>query len=249
MIKTFIAGTIFSGLFFSSIVAAVTLTAEQIKYTPNNQNFLATNAKEALNELYKISEYNIPEDTYFYEQGTEGDSSTIVRYRKINNEYFVCDQYGKIKENIAVDTTSKTLVPYVETSANKLHVGTAGYASNSLILGDSLGESIDNSSGITMSWYSVNTNGNFEVDSNAFYSEQGFTSMTGGNVSNSGDYGVFKILVSNNGSSYTQLMSLSVNKNSKTVGTVNLQKYKYVKFRVETASTHNKTVFSNLTLR
>mgnify|MGYP003301650574 CR=1 FL=1 len=138
-IKGIAIGTILGGLIFGSIgVAAVTLTANQIKYTPNNEKFNATNAKEALDEIYKIAEYEIPENTYFYEEGTEGDSETIVRYKKINDEYFVCDEYGKVEEGTsAVDITSKTLIPYTATSANNLSAGNAGFASGSLILGDS----------------------------------------------------------------------------------------------------------------
>ena len=127
-------GTVLTG---SITVTAVTLTAKEIKYTPNNQNFTATNAEEALNEIYKIAEYEIPEDTYFYEQGTEGDSTTIKRYKKINDEYFVCDEYGKVDEGIdAADVTSKTLIPYTSTSAKNISAGSAGYASGKFYLGD-----------------------------------------------------------------------------------------------------------------
>lgn len=131
-----ILGTIITG---GLGVAAVTLTAEQIKYMPSNENFTVTNVQEAMDEIYKIAEYKIPLDTYFYEQGTEGDSSTIVRYKKINNDYFICDQYGKVEnDSNSIDVTSKTLIPYTGISAENISAGTAGYVSNSLILGGGL---------------------------------------------------------------------------------------------------------------
>ena len=87
--KGIVLGTFFGVLLTSGIVVtATTLTAKEIKYTPSNEKFTATNAEEALDEIYKIAEYEIPENTYFYEQGSEGDSSTIVRYKKENNGYF-----------------------------------------------------------------------------------------------------------------------------------------------------------------
>ena len=80
---------------------------------------------------------NVPADTYFYEDGTEGDAATIVRYKKVGAEYFPCDAYGIVSEGAAaVDVSSKTLVPYSATAAGNLSAGSAGYASNSFILGD-----------------------------------------------------------------------------------------------------------------
>lgn len=79
----------------------------------------------------------IPADTYFYEDGTEGDSATIVRYKKIEGEYYVCDANGTVSEGTAAtDVTSKTLVEYTPTAAGNLSAGSAGYASNSFLLGD-----------------------------------------------------------------------------------------------------------------
>ena len=56
-IKGILIGTILGGIIFGGIgAAAVTLTAEQITYTPSNEEFDVTNAQDALNELYKLSE-------------------------------------------------------------------------------------------------------------------------------------------------------------------------------------------------
>ena len=138
-LKILLTGLSIGGLIFGGIgVTAVTLTADQIKYTPSNEKFTAKNADEALNEIYKIAEYEIPADTYFYEDGTEGDSETIVRYRKVGEEYFVCDANGIVAEGtVATDISSKTLIEYSSTAAGNLNAGSAGYASNFLLLGDS----------------------------------------------------------------------------------------------------------------
>lgn len=37
-------------------VGAITLTAEQIKYSPSNENFDVTNTKDAIDELYLLSQ-------------------------------------------------------------------------------------------------------------------------------------------------------------------------------------------------
>ena len=137
-LRFLLTGVTIGGLIFGGIgVAASTLTANQIKYTPSNENFKATNAEEALNEIYKIAEYKIPEDTYFYEEGTEGDSTTIVRYKKINNEYFLCDANGIVLEGTdATDVTSKNLIPYTAENSGNISAGAAGYALGKLYLGD-----------------------------------------------------------------------------------------------------------------
>ena len=80
---------------------------------------------------------SIPEDTYFYEDGTEGSADTIVRYKKINGEYFLCNANGVVSEGATpVDITDKTLEPYNATAARNMSAGAAGYASNSFLLGD-----------------------------------------------------------------------------------------------------------------
>ena len=137
-VNGFVTGLVIGGIIFTGIGGvAVTLTADQIKYTPSDSKFKVTNAKEALDEIYKISEYEILDDTYFYEAGTEGDSATIIRYKKIDNQFYVCDAYGIVADGTsATDVTSKTLVPYTATAAGNLSAGSAGYASNSFILGD-----------------------------------------------------------------------------------------------------------------
>ena len=81
---------------------------------------------------------NIPTDTYFYEDGTEGEN--IVRYKKINDEYFVCNENGEVLEGTQVtDVTSKTLIEYTAITASTISAGHAGYAEELY-----LGNGVDN---------------------------------------------------------------------------------------------------------
>lgn len=62
--KITLKGTLFGFLLGTLVfggmgVVAVTLNASQIKYTPSNSNFAATNAKEALDEIYKLTDSDI----------------------------------------------------------------------------------------------------------------------------------------------------------------------------------------------
>jgi len=116
-----------------------------------------------MNEIYKIAEYEVPENTYFYEQGTEGDSETIVRYKKINDEYFICDAYGQVEDGTsATDVTSKILIPYTASSSTNLSAGNAGFASGNLYLGDGVNNKTfyndGYNAGITFADGRVNTN-------------------------------------------------------------------------------------------
>ena len=124
-------------------VAAVTLTANQIKYTPSNEKFTATNAEEALDEIYKIAEYEIPADTYFYDSETEGED--IVRYKKVDGKYYLCDKNGKITDENEQDISSLTLIEYTSTTEENLSVGNAGYASGKFYLGSNLSSDSENS--------------------------------------------------------------------------------------------------------
>lgn len=137
IIKGITIGVIIGGIVFGGIgVTAVTLQANQIKYTPSNSEFNATNAEEALNEIYKIAEYEIPADTYFYNSETSGDG--IVRYKKVDGKYYLCDENGKIINNEEQDVTSITLVEYTSVNKSNLNIGTAAYANDSFILGELL---------------------------------------------------------------------------------------------------------------
>lgn len=55
-IKDLFTGFILGGVIFSGIsVAAVTLKANQVTYTPNDSSFKVTNVEEAINEMYKLT--------------------------------------------------------------------------------------------------------------------------------------------------------------------------------------------------
>jgi len=134
-IKGMIIGTIIGGLIFGGIgTAAVTLTAKEIKYTPSNENFAVTNAKEALDEIYKIAEYEIPSDTYFYDSKTQGGD--IVRYKKVDGKYYLCDENGKVTNNEEQDISTLELTEYTLTNQTNLSQGKAGFAFGNLYLGN-----------------------------------------------------------------------------------------------------------------
>ena len=132
----FLTGIVVGGIIFGGIGAsAVTLSAEQVKYTPSNENFIVTNVKEAMDEIYKIAEYEIPADTYFYDSDTEGKN--IVRYRKVDGKFYECNENGKVEDNaLEVDVSEKNLIEYTSLKTNNLIAWNAGYADKSLYLGD-----------------------------------------------------------------------------------------------------------------
>lgn len=112
-----------------------------INMYPNN-NASEENTLEELSTMINNLTI-IPENTYFYEKGTEGDSSTIKRYKKIGEDYFSCDVNGIVLDNTSsTDVTSLTLVPYSYSTAENLSAGSASFVDKSIILGNSF----DNSS-------------------------------------------------------------------------------------------------------
>lgn len=132
-----VIGTIIGAILTGSLgVAAVTLSAEQIKYTPKDSSILVTNAKQALDEIYKIAEYKIPVDTYFYDSNTNGKN--VVRYKKVDGNYYLCNEKGIITNNTSVDVTSVNLIEYRSSISDNLSLGTAGYVNESLLLGDGM---------------------------------------------------------------------------------------------------------------
>ena len=56
-LKDFFIGIIIVGMVFGGIgVTAVTLTAKQVLYTPEDSNFKVTDVEAAINEIYKMAE-------------------------------------------------------------------------------------------------------------------------------------------------------------------------------------------------
>lgn len=94
-IKGVLLGTVLGGIIFGGLgVAAITLTAKDIKYTPSNENFTVTNAKEAIDELYKISEDKISNVHYpfkvegFFNNTNSNhnvDTGGIILYYMVND--------------------------------------------------------------------------------------------------------------------------------------------------------------------
>jgi len=135
IMKGIIFGTVFGVFLTGSIaVTAITLTSDQVKYTPSNEKFTATNVKEAMDEIYKIAEYEISSDTYFYDSKTSGEN--IVRYKKIDGKYYLCDKNGKITSETEQEVSGLTLIEYTSASSNNINMGKAAYSDNKFILGD-----------------------------------------------------------------------------------------------------------------
>lgn len=98
---------------------------------------VASNASFADITSYIARISSVPENTYFYEQGTEGNSSTIRRFKKINNKYYICDAYGGVATGTSeTNVTSLTLVPYAAATPKNFSAGSAGYSSGHFYLGD-----------------------------------------------------------------------------------------------------------------
>lgn len=109
--------------------------ANAINMYPNNNATGENTLEEFSTMISNITD--IPQNTYYYQSGTEGDSSTIVRYKKVGTQYYVCDEHGIVASNTtATDVSSKTLIPYSATTSKNLSAGSAGYGSGSLYLGD-----------------------------------------------------------------------------------------------------------------
>ena len=106
--------------------------------TKNNPNFTVSDTASFADITNYISQIDtVPADTFYYVDGTEGDSATIERYKKIGEEYFACDANGLVADGIsATDVTSKTLVPYTASVTGNLSAGSAGFSSGQFYLGD-----------------------------------------------------------------------------------------------------------------
>ncbi|MBQ9991478.1 MAG: hypothetical protein IJP31_11165 [Lachnospiraceae bacterium] len=78
----------------------------------------------------------LPTDTYFYENGTEGNAN-IARFKKVDGKYYPCDAHGEIAQDAAeADVSQKTLIDYTAAGAGNISAGYAGYADGNLHLGD-----------------------------------------------------------------------------------------------------------------
>ncbi len=101
---------------------------------------------------------NIPADTYFYESRTEGNAN-IVRYKKIDGNYYICDAHGAVNEGAGpVDVSQKTLVDYKKAVSANLSAGAAAFSDGHLHLGDGSDNASHYQQGIAFADSRVNTN-------------------------------------------------------------------------------------------
>lgn len=113
---------------------------------------------------------NIPADTYFYESGTEGNAN-IVRFKKINGNYYICDAHGAVNGGAGpVDVSQKTLVDYKKAVSANLSAGAAAFSDGHLHLGDGS----DNSSYYSQGWIDGQQNAVQNLDiSYTYHSHEG----------------------------------------------------------------------------
>lgn len=128
-----------------------TLNTSHSEYT----NYIEASKKQMANTINLYSDKNVsenddfdifianisnlttlPENTYYYVEGTEG-SNAIERYKYINGNYYSCNENGTVPEGTtATDVSSKTLIAYTSSTPGNLSPGTASYINKSLLLGD-----------------------------------------------------------------------------------------------------------------
>lgn len=111
-----IAGIMIGALLTGGIsVAAVNLTAKDVKYTPSNEKFTATTAEEAMNELYNLSAELVGKSEVIY-LGT-GTSFNLTSYQGYEN--FTIDNF--IVEPIS--TSQAQVSASMEHNANYVALG------------------------------------------------------------------------------------------------------------------------------
>jgi len=82
-----------------------------------------------------LSEF--PEGVYFYDSatGTE-DVSTLMRYKKVDGEFFPCNEYGEVTSNTAAAVLESNLVSYSNATYQNLAIGKAGIVNKEIVLGN-----------------------------------------------------------------------------------------------------------------
>lgn len=180
-------------MFISGGVLAVKLSAKDIGFTSTHEGWKATNVNDAMNDLYNIGKYEITKDTYFYDSNTIGEE--IVRYKKVNGKYYLCDKNGNVTNEEEQDISNITLVEYTGTSEENLSVGKSGFSNSELILGN--GTDIDNASsakltktlvGSSSFWFSAGWSGSQTFTYNCTGIE-GYENFTEANFSTTVEYG------------------------------------------------------------
>ena len=119
----------------------------------------------------------LPTDTYFYEDGTEGDAN-IVRFKKIDGKYYPCDSHGEVAPGTAeVDVSQKTLIDYTGAVAGNISAGKMGYADGYLHLGDGADNAAHYAQGFVDGQQDVTQNLNISY---TYHVHEGDASASGG---------------------------------------------------------------------
>ena len=102
-------------------------------------------------ELHDLSNKNIFRELFDY--GTHK--------MKIDGKYYLCDEKGKVTNEISQDVSDLTLIEYSSTNQNNISTGKAGYASGNLYLGN--GVDLKNSKEVTFNIYGSYFDYNIDV--------------------------------------------------------------------------------------
>lgn len=96
-LKWFVLGIIFGGLIFGGIgVVALTLTANQVSYSPSDTSFNVENVNDALNELYKLSSTSSSGSFTVIDLGTgrQFNVSSYDGYKNFTKDNFIVEPVG-----------------------------------------------------------------------------------------------------------------------------------------------------------
>lgn len=109
---------------------------------------------------------DFPVGTYYYDSTTgTDDAMALVRYKKENGSYFLCDQYGNKTSNTSQTVNISNLVEYQELDQENLTAGTAGMVDKSFVLGNGSDNiSYRNSVKATLIQLSDTENKSFSID-------------------------------------------------------------------------------------
>ena len=116
----------------------------------NNPNISISDTADYADIIHYLKAIDtIPEDTFFYECGTEGNDNTIKRYRKEKGAYYACDSHGFVAEGtLATDVSGLNLVPYTSMAGGNINAGFAGYVFGNFYLGSEADNAVSYSQGV-----------------------------------------------------------------------------------------------------
>lgn len=111
-------------------------------------------------------------NTYFYDETTI-ESETLIRYKKVDNKYYRCNENGIIINEEEEEIIEENLKAYISATVTDLTLGTGAYDANGLLLGDSAQNNKSYELGKSEGYSSGYSDG-YEVNKDEIYNE-GYT--------------------------------------------------------------------------